>query len=64
MTMLLDTFLGRHIPKIGGQAKRAVMDAAAGTTSNPRFNRMSGIQEWTNAVMLFVNIDGTGFVEA
>ena len=32
--------------------------AAATSPINPKFNRMSGIQEFTNAIFLFVNKDG------
>lgn len=56
---MLDTFLGAPIPKLGGQVKAAVMREAAGRM--PRFNRMSGIQEWTNAVFLFVNVGGVPY---
>ena len=37
--------------------KRAVMEEACAEGS-PSFSRMSGIQEWRNAVFLFVNIYG------
>ena len=39
--------------------KRAVMNAAA-VGATPRFNRMSGIQEWRNAIFLFVNVTPEG----
>ncbi|EGD78354.1 hypothetical protein PTSG_12881 [Salpingoeca rosetta] len=52
--------LGRSIPRIGGQVKRAVMELAAAPHS-VTFNRMSGIQEWANAVFLFVNINPSGY---
>jgi hypothetical protein len=49
--------LGKIIPPMGGQVKRAVMEEACAEGS-PSFSRMSGIQEWRNAVFLFVNIYG------
>ena len=50
-------YLGRIIAPLGGQVKRAVMEcASAGGT--PTFSRMSGIQQWANAIMLFVNVYG------
>ena len=53
-------FLGRVVPPLGGQVKRAVMEAASPGVS-PTFSRMSGIQEWRNAIMLFVNVYGDGY---
>ena len=50
-------FLGQIIPPLGGQVKRAVMEEASATCS-PKFSRMSGIQEWRNAICLFVNVYG------
>ena len=50
-------YLGCTVPKYGNEAKRGVM-AAATAPINPKFNRMSGIQEFTNAIFLFVNKDG------
>jgi hypothetical protein len=55
-------YLGREIPmSLGGgsghQAKRAVMTEASGFPGRcPSFSRMSGVQVWTNAVFLFVNV--------
>lgn len=56
-----DTWLGLHVPvSLGGpgnQAKRAVMnEACADRRVQPTFSRMSGIQEWSDAVLLFVNL--------
>lgn len=56
---LLGTFLGGHVPPAGTQVKGGVMAAAAGAM--PRFNRMSGIQEWRNCVFLFVNVGGNEY---
>ena len=57
----LDThFLGKIIPPLGGQVKRAVMEEASASCS-PKFSRMSGIQEWRNAILLFVNVFGDGY---
>ena len=42
------------------QVKRAVMNEAA-APKVPRFNRMSGIQEWVNAIFLFVNVEGDSY---
>lgn len=51
---------GAEIAPLGGtQAKRAVMEAASAVP--PTFSRMSGIQEWQNCVMLFVNVYGEGY---
>ena len=50
---LASLHLGRIIPPLGGQVKRAAMEAAAG--GSVTFSRMSGIQEWENAVALFIN---------
>lgn len=30
----------------------------------PTFNRMSGIQEWANAIFLFVNLDGVSYLNS
>ena len=57
---LRERFLGRIIPPLGGQVKRAVMEAAS-AGGPPTFSRMSGIQEWRNCVMLFVNVYGEGY---
>ena len=57
---LRSKFLGRIIPPLGGQVKRAVMEAASPSAS-PTFSRMSGIQEWRNCVMLFINVYGDGY---
>jgi hypothetical protein len=56
-----DKYLGKHIPiGLGGpgnQAKRAVMnESCAKTGVKPIFSRMTGIQEWSNAIFLFVNV--------
>lgn len=54
----LAPFLGRAIPvppRLGGQVKRSVIELASGGQPVV-FNRMSGICEWQNAVMLFVNL--------
>lgn len=53
-------FLGKIIPPLGGQVKRAVMEEASANGS-PKFSRMSGIQEWRNAVLLFVNVYGDSY---
>jgi len=53
---LVDEFVGRAIPPLGGtQAKAAVMALLTGE-SRPRFSRLSGVQAMTNAVALFVNV--------
>lgn len=55
----LDPYVGRAIPvpsRLGGQIKRSVIEAAASANIRPVFNRMSGICEWQNAIMLFVNL--------
>ena len=52
---LHSSWLGKIVPKLGGQVKRAVMELAV-SKGSPKFSRMSGIQEWRNAVMLFVNV--------
>lgn len=55
--------LGEVIPPMGGQVKRAAMEAASAEGS-PTFSRMSGIQEWQNAVCLFINVYGDGYKNA
>ena len=57
---LRERYLGKIIPPMGGQVKRAVMEAAS-AGGPPTFSRMSGIQEWRNCVMLFVNVYGEGY---
>jgi hypothetical protein len=57
---LYTKFLGEIIPPMGGQVKRAAMEAASAEGS-PSFSRMSGIQEWQNAVCLFINVYGDGY---
>jgi hypothetical protein len=57
---LTNHFLGRIIPPLGGQVKRAAMEECA-PTSSPTFSRMSGIQEWKNSICLFVNVYGEGY---
>eukprot|EP00501_MAST-03F_sp_TOSAG23-6_P001504 GSMAST32.ASY1.ANO1.1565.1 assembled CDS len=49
-------WLGKVIPPRGGQVKAAVMDLAGG--QRVRFSRMSGIQAWHNAILLFINVYG------
>jgi hypothetical protein len=64
---MTEAYLGRPVPiALGGpgnQAKRAVMlEACANRAVRPTFSRMSGIQQWANAVFLFVNVGGaSGF---
>ena len=54
----LDTnFLGKIIPPLGGQVKRAVMETSC-RSATPKFSRMSGIQKWKNCIQLFVNVYG------
>ena len=57
---LTTSFLGKIIPPLGGQVKRAAMMECA-PSSSPTFSRMSGIQEWKNAICLFVNVYGEGY---
>jgi hypothetical protein len=56
---LIEEYLGKEVPiALGGpgnQAKRAVMVEATG--KNCVFNRMSGIQQFKNAIFLFVNVE-------
>ena len=60
MKHLETNFLGQIIPPLGGQVKRAAMEECAPNFS-PTFSRMSGIQEWKNAVCLFINVYGDGY---
>ena len=54
--------VGEEIPAIGGtQAKRGAMEWVAEKGTTPTFSRMSGIQEWQNAICLFVNVYGDGY---
>lgn len=55
LTKYIDVSLGGP----GNQAKRAVMNLASSSGKKPRFNKMSGIQEFNNAILLFVNIDSS-----
>eukprot|EP00040_Diaphanoeca_grandis_P023974 m.131130 g.131130 ORF g.131130 m.131130 type:complete len:303 (-) comp29523_c1_seq1:331-1239(-) len=57
---LAKSSLGKIIPPLGGQVKRAAMEALSGE-GPPTFSRMSGIQEWSNAIALFVNVYGDGY---
>jgi hypothetical protein len=59
---LANVHLGAVIPPLGGQVKRAAMEAAAGGAVT--FSRMSGIQEWENCVALFINVYGEGYKNA
>ncbi len=53
--------MGRTIPALGGsQNKAGVILAASADGRLPKFSKMSGIQEWANGVMLFVNISTDG----
>ena len=57
---LEDMYLGNIIKPLGGQVKRAAMECAA-LGGAPVFSRMSGIQQWKNAIMLFVNVYGDSY---
>jgi hypothetical protein len=46
------------VPETGGAMKATALAALAGGTA-PRFNKYSGIVEFANAVVLFVNLDGS-----
>ena len=50
--------LGRKVVARTTQIKASVMHFASANGAMPTFSRMSGIQEWDNAVMLFVNVYG------
>ncbi|KJE94890.1 hypothetical protein CAOG_05448 [Capsaspora owczarzaki ATCC 30864] len=60
---LQTTWLGRQLPlpAVGAGLKTAVMALVAGTRSAPAFPRLSGVQQWKNAVCLFVNLDGNTY---
>ncbi|KNC87230.1 hypothetical protein SARC_00665 [Sphaeroforma arctica JP610] len=53
-------FEGKFFPEVieGGAMKRAVMEALA-SPKRPVYNKMSGIQEWRNAIVLFINLDSS-----
>ena len=53
--------LGLHVYAPTTQIKASVMHAASLDGTMPTFSRMSGIQEWENAIMLFVNVYGTSY---
>ena len=57
---LKETWLGKIIPPLGGQVKKAAMEQACAEGS-PTFSRMSGIQEFKDAVCLFINVYGDGY---
>lgn len=48
-------FLGHKIETTDGALKAAVVRELA-PISNPKFSKMSGIQEWKNCVVLYVNV--------
>ena len=62
--VLKSRYLGKKIdPKefsLGNQNKAAAMRAASPSVT-PKFSRMSGIQQWANAVFLFVNVGGSDY---
>lgn len=51
-------FLGRLVPppEGSGAMKASVMARLRGSATPPSHNKYSGIQEWLNAVVLFVNV--------
>jgi hypothetical protein len=53
--------IGDEIPPLGTLVKAAVMCLLNGNQRIPKFNKMSGIQEFKNAVALFVNIRGCSY---
>lgn len=55
-------FLGRLVHSHYGLASKAsAMHVCCAERVVPRFSRMSGIQQWRNAVALFVNIGGADY---
>ena len=48
---------GQPIPPLGTLVKAAPMAMLAGGKRIPKFNKMSGIAEFNNAVVLFVNVN-------
>ena len=64
VAFLRDHFLGRFLPSQppdgSGGAKRAAMATASANARAPRFNKYAGVQEWNNAVFLFVNLFSAG----
>lgn len=57
LDVALDALYTTHLGEVMLPAyKRTVMHNASADGMMPRFSRMSGIQEWSNAVMLFVNV--------
>jgi hypothetical protein len=63
--------LGRFIPVVGGQVKGSVLDSLScscphnpGKFARPSFNRMSGIQEFSNGIALFLNIFGCNYTNS
>lgn len=53
---------GFHARWLGNQiwpkGKQTIMQGVAGPQCTPLFSRMSGIQMWKNAILLFVNVQG------
>jgi hypothetical protein len=50
--------LAQQLVPPDGAFKAHAMQRLGGLTKPPRFNKYSGIQEWSNAVALFVNVRG------
>lgn len=62
LTAHLDGFLGEQLgqpAEVFGKA--AVMQIANGGQTVPRFNKYCGVAEWTNALFLWVNLDGAAY---
>lgn len=63
------TWLGKQVPfelgsPVGRKGKLAAMAACCGTTAPgvcPSFSTLSGIAQWTNAIVLFVNVGGDDY---
>ena len=57
---LMTKWLGKQVPPFHGAAmKDAAMVVSCRERCSPKFSRMSGIQQWSNAVALFVNVTGS-----
>ncbi len=63
--------LGKFIPVVGGQVKGSVLSSLCSNcvhlphrSGRPTFNRMSGIQEFSNGVALFLNVFGDSYINS
>jgi hypothetical protein len=58
-----DSFVGRHLGQLmaGPPTKASVVAALAGGNRTPKFSKYSGLVEWRNAVVLWINVGGADY---